>query len=55
MDGETILAETNVNSTAGKKSEFNILVDDKFLSNLSTEKIMIGGSGVNVTSVDINL
>ncbi len=55
IDGETILAETNVNSTAGKKSEFNILVDDKFLSNLSTEKIMIGGSGVNVTSVDINL
>jgi hypothetical protein len=55
VDGETILAETNLNSTAGKKNEFNIVVDEEFLSNLSTEKIMIGGSGVNVTSVSINL
>lgn len=55
VDGVTVLAETNLNSTAGKKDKFDIVIDEEFLSNLSTEKIMIGGSGVSVTDVTIYL
>ncbi|MBR5811016.1 MAG: hypothetical protein IKY36_06515 [Bacteroidales bacterium] len=48
-----VLAELNMNASASTDNEFAIKVDEEFLSNLTDEKIMIGGSGAAVTNVTL--
>lgn len=55
VNNATVLAETNMNATAGNDREFVIEIDQAFLSSLSTEKIMIGGSGATITNVSLHL
>ena len=48
-----VLAELNMNASTSNDNEFAIKVDEEFLSNLTTETIMIGGSGAAVTNVTL--